>query len=92
MESYRTLQIVVGIIAAEFGGLFQAQSRRNVAVQRVVRAGLVGEQIGDDAAARQFRNDVGAIAHQAHGHGIAFAHRVFENANRLVQELTQMSQ
>ena len=50
-----------------------------------MRAGLVGEQIGHDAAAGELRNDVSAIAHQAHGHGLLFADGILENANRFVQ-------
>ena len=47
--------------------LFQRHAVGHVAVQRIVRAGLVGEHVGDDAAARQFRQHVRAVAHQPHG-------------------------
>ena len=50
-----------------------------------MRAGLVGEQVGDHAAARQFRNHVRAISDQADGSGFAFAHGIFQNAQRFIE-------
>ena len=52
-----------------------------------MRAGLVGKQIGDNAAAREFRDDVRAIAHQSHRHGMLLAHRILENADRFIQRI-----
>ena len=52
---------------------------------RIVRAGLIGEQVGHDAAARQFWNHVGAISHQPNGRGFALAHRIFQDAQRFVE-------
>ena len=37
---------------------------RHIAVQRVVRAGLIGENIRNDAALYDFRQNIGAIANQ----------------------------
>ena len=81
----RALAIRVGIALAKFGGLLDVEPLRNVAAERIVRAGLVGEQIGDDSAAREFGNHVGAISHQADGRGFALADGILQNAQRFVE-------
>src|SRR5208282_709700 len=53
-----SFEVVLGIGATQLGGGLEAESRRDVAVQGIVGAGLVGKQIGDDATARQLGNDV----------------------------------
>ena len=50
-----------------------------------MRAGLIGKQVGNDAAASEFGNHVGAIADEADGSGFAFAHGVFQDAQRFVE-------
>ena len=81
----RALAIRLRIVVAKLGGLLDVEPLRNVAAQRIVRAGLVGQQIGDDAAAREFRNHVGAIADQADGRGFALADGILQDAQRLVE-------
>ena len=61
------------------------ESPGNVAADGIVRAGLVGEQIGDYAAAREFGNHVRAISDETDRCGFALAHGVFQNAQRLVE-------
>ena len=51
---------------AQSGRFFEGTTHGNVAVERVVRAGLIGQQVGDDAAARHFGKHFGAVAHQPH--------------------------
>ena len=67
--------------ARSSAGFFQRHSVGHVAVQRIVRAGLIGEDVGDDAAARHLGKDVGAIAHQADGDGF----RPGEHLQRFVE-------
>jgi len=38
---------------------------RHVSVQCVVRAGLIGKDIGNDAALHDFRQDIGAISDES---------------------------
>ena len=47
--------------------LRQRPAGREVAVRRVMRAGLVGDDVGDDAAADQLREDLRRVAQQADG-------------------------
>ena len=62
----RARHVLFGIARAKGPRLFQRHSVGDVAVQRVVRAGLVGEHIGDDAAADQLRQNVRAVPDQPH--------------------------
>ena len=70
---------------SQLGGLLHVEPLRNVAADGIVRAGLVGEQIGDDAAAGEFGNHVRAISDEAHRCGFARANGVFQDAQRLVE-------
>ena len=65
MAAQRAAHVLVGIALAQRERFGQRHAVGDVAVQRVVRAGLVGEDVGDDAAAHQFRQHVGAVADQA---------------------------
>ena len=85
MDSSERFAIALGIGFAKLGGLRDVESLRNVAADGIVRAGLVGEQIGDDAAAREFGNHVRAIADEADRSGFALAHGIFQDAQRFVE-------
>ena len=74
------LAISGGIGLAKFGRLRHIETLRNVAADWIVRAGLVGEQIGDHAAPRKLGNHVRAIADQPDRRSLALAHRIFQNA------------
>ncbi len=81
----RTLFVRRRIFLAQLVGLGHVESLRDVPADGIVRAGLIGEQIGNDAAASQFRNHVGAISHQPDRRGFAGAHRIFQDAQRFVE-------
>ena len=74
-----------GSRCAQLGGLRDVEPLRNVAADGIVRAGLVGEQIGDHAAAGELGNHVRAISDEAHRSGLALAHRIFQDAQRFVE-------
>ena len=72
-----------------FGGgavLFPRHVLRQVAVERVVCAGLVGHHIGAHAAAHQFGQHVGSVGAQADGNGAAFG-GVFVDARQCVVQI-----
>ncbi len=77
--------ILHGIAPPQLRGLGQRQPLRNVSVQRIVRAGLVGENIRHYSAPRQFRHHVGAVAHQANRNRFAARLRLAERRQRSVQ-------
>ncbi|OQV66734.1 hypothetical protein AK51_02415 [Serratia nematodiphila DZ0503SBS1] len=52
--------------------LFPAPALRQVAVQRIVGAGLVGDHVRAHAAAHQLRQDFRRVAAQGDGDGFAF--------------------
>ena len=58
----------LGVVGDALFPLFQGPALGQVAVDRVVGAGLVGDDIRTDAAAHQFGHDIGGVAEQADGH------------------------
>ena len=57
---------------------------RAVAVGGIVRAGLVGERIGPDAALDHFRQDLGGIAEQADAGRLGRALRMISSASSML--------
>src|SRR5579875_3797586 len=70
---------------AQIRGLLDGEVLWDVTADRIVRTGLIGEQIGHDAAAGEGGNDVRAVGDQADGSGFAPANGVFQNAERFVE-------
>ena len=85
MDSSERFAIALRDRFAQLGGLRDVEPLRNVAADGIVRAGLIREQVGHHAAARQFGNHVRAISDQADGRGFAFAHGILQDAQRLVE-------
>ena len=81
----RAFAICLGIAFAQLGSLRHIEPLRNVAANRIVRAGLIRQQIGHHAAPREFGNHVRAISHQAYGSGFALANCVLQNAKSFVE-------
>ena len=81
----RAAQVLLRIPATQLGGLPHRQSRRDVSVQGVVRRRLIGQHIGDEAAADQLRQHLGAIADQADRQRPARPLRLVAPAQRFVQ-------
>ena len=84
--------VVVGIGAAQRLRLLHRQPGGHVAVQRIVGAGLVGDDVDLDAAAHQLGQDLGGVAGQADrqrpalgARGVEPGQRVVEVAGALVQ-------
>ena len=57
----------------------ESPASRQIAVYRVMSAGLVGQQIGANATAVQFRQHFGGIAEQADGDRLLFGAAFFNN-------------
>src|SRR5262245_1011422 len=53
-----------------------------------MRAGLIGQRVGDDAAPNKLRQDVAAIAHQTDGDALAALPRFVDFAERVVEVVT----
>ena len=81
--------VFFGIALAEFRGLTQREALRNVAVERIVGAGLVGDNVDLHAAADDFGEHVGAVADEANGECAAFATGQLAERERLVEILGQ---
>ena len=61
---HRSLDVFVRIFRAQRDRFRERHSVRHIAVERIVRAGLIGQNIGNDAASHHFRQDIRAIADQ----------------------------
>ena len=59
------MDVVVGIARAQRERIGQGEPVRDVAVERIVGAGLVGHQVRVPAAARELRQDVGGVPTRA---------------------------
>ena len=75
------------IALAQFQRLLQRHAVRHIAVQRIVRGSLIGENVGNDAALGQLRNDVGAVADQPDRNVFFLAHGVLQDAQRFVERV-----
>ena len=58
----RALHVGVGIRRAQLGRLLERHALRDVADQRIVRRGLIGDEIRGHAALHELGVDVGCIA------------------------------
>ena len=69
-----------------------APSRGKVAVHEIVRRGLVGDEVGPHAAARDLGKDLGRVAEEAHGHrrlGVEHHRQRFVEVRRLLVEVAR---
>ena len=85
MAAIECLRYSCGIGFAQFDGLLQRHAVRDVTADGIVGAGLVGKNIGNNAALGEFRNQVSTISDEADGSGFAFSHGVFQNAQGFVE-------
>src|SRR5687767_5709952 len=63
----RLTQILVGIPLAQLLRLVDGESRGHIAVQRIVRRRLIGNEVELLAPLHECRHDFGGVAEQAHG-------------------------
>ena len=83
----RALDVCLGIARALRQRLFQRHPAGHIAIQRIVRRSLIGENVGHDAALSQLGNDVAAVADQPDGDVLLLAHRVLQDAQRFVERV-----
>ena len=82
---HRMFLVLIRIFFSQFERRFERHPVRHVSADRIVRAGLIRQQIGNHAALRQLRNQVRAISNQSNRCCFALAHRVLQNPQRLIQ-------
>src|SRR5439155_2997131 len=59
---HRPIDVLLGFFCTQSECVLEWHSVRHVPIQRVVRAGLVSENIRNDATLYDFRKDIGAVA------------------------------
>ncbi len=74
-----------GIVAPRARGFVERPACREIAVARIVRAGLVGDEIGPDAAPDQFGEEFGRVAEHADGDGALLRARFADDCQRFVE-------
>ena len=57
----------------------------DIAVQRVMRAGLIREHVGNDVTLHNFGQDIGAIADETHRERFFILARVIDQTERFIQ-------
>ena len=77
-RAHRALDIFIRVFPAQRERVFERHSVRNVSIQRVVRAGLVGENVGNNSSFYNFREDIGAIANQSYGNRFSIFARLID--------------
>ena len=65
--------------------LVERPAGRQIAVQRIVGGGLVGDQVGQHAAAHELRKDLGRVAEQADREGAPLHAAALDHRQRLVE-------
>ena len=77
----------LGIARAPLLPLLQAPTLGQIAVDRIVCGSLVGDDVGPDAAAQKFRQDLARVAEQRDRDGLALLGRPFDDRERVVEVL-----
>ena len=85
-------QVVVRVAPSELGGLLHAQPRGHVAVQRVVRGRLVGDEVEGLSAPRELRHDFRRIPEEADRQSAALRRRSPHPRQRLVKRSRRLVQ
>ena len=65
--------------------LVERHALGHIAIDQVMRAGLVGDDIGDDAAPGDLGIDFGGIADKADGGGTLFGYGLFDHVERAIK-------
>ncbi len=76
----RRLDSGFGVLASHLRRLFQCPAGRQVAVQRIVGAGLIGDDVGTHAAADQRRQYLGGVSEQSNGDCLTLLARFLHHA------------
>ncbi len=77
--------ILRGVGGPQRGGLGEREPGRHVAAERIVRARLIGHDVGLPTTPEQLRLDLGAVAHQADRDGLAARLGLVDPRERRVQ-------
>ena len=85
------MDVVVGVARAQRERIGQGEAVRDVAVERVVGAGLVRDEVGMPAATDELRQDVGGVGDERHATGrSARARQPSTVCDRLVEVVREL--
>ena len=87
IERWASATYVSGSLSRSWIASRSVQARRHVAAQRVVRAGLIRDDVRPPVAADELGQNLGAVAEQADRDGLAPGPRVGDPCERLVQRV-----
>ena len=86
----RAPQILLRVGGAKRRGLADVQTLRHIPRQRIVRGGLVGDQVEVLAAAGQLRHDLGSVSQQSDRQSATFRGRRAHAPERVVERLRRL--
>ena len=81
---HRALNVFVGIFSAQRERVLQRHSVWDITVERIMRAGLIRQNIGNHSAFYDFRKDIGAIANQTDRKRLSIFARCFNQLERFI--------
>jgi hypothetical protein len=79
------LDVPLRVLGAELSGFVEGEPERDVAVQGVVCARLLGDEVGDDAALHELGVDLGRVAQERDRHGFVLAHGALDPLERAIE-------
>ena len=82
---HRTRDVFLRICCAQLQRLRQRHLVRYVTVESIVRAGLIGQDIGHDLAPQHLREHIGAVADQPDRERFAIPARALHHLHRLIE-------
>ena len=82
---HRSLNVAVRIDTPQFDRAFDGESGGNIAVQRIMRAGLIGDCVDLHSATNYFREQFGAVAGQSHRNSSFLCARLRANVEGFIE-------
>ena len=85
MERFAASIVALRIALAPLLPFGEGPAGRQIAVDRIVRRGLIGDDVGPDAAPHEFGEDLGGVAEQADRDRLPFPAGALDDRERLVE-------
>ena len=87
---HRAFDVLLRIARPKRERFIERHVVRHIAIEGIVRARLIRQNVGNEIAAHQFRQDVGAIADEAYRDGLFVLERVVEKTEGVVERMRDL--
>ena len=82
---HRPVDVLIGISRAQSERVFEQHAMRHITIERIVRARLICQYVGNHAAFDDFRQDVGAVPDETDRNRLPIFARCVDQLERLVK-------